>query len=505
MLKSKICIDRNFVIGEIDKRLWGSFIEHLGRAIYTGIFEPDHPDADDNGFRKDVINLVNELGVPSIRYPGGNFVSGYDWEDGIGPSSKRQNRLDLAWRSIETNQFGLNEFMLWSRLVDTEPMLAVNLGNRGMIDAVNILEYCNYPEGTKYSDLRRSHGISDPYGIKTWCLGNEMDGPWQIGHKSSERYGELAHEVGHAMKLIDPSIELVAAGSSSPDMSTFPEWEATVLDRCYEEIDYISLHCYMDNIENDISNFLAKSVTMDAFIDTVISTCDYIKAKKRNKKQINISFDEWNVWFHSKGEEKRILKDEPWQIAPPLLEDIYTFEDALVVGCMINSLIRHVDRVKIGCLAQLVNVIAPIMTAPGGTSWRQTIFYPYFYAIQNATGQSMLVQVESPIYESKNYGEIPYLDVSVALNEDLGKLTIFAVNRSQEEELLLDANFGNIPKIEPNEHIYMSGYMLKAANTINQQTNVAPKKKLILKNSLNNNTLNIPLPPLSWNMITLDI
>ncbi len=500
MLKAQMTLDKDFIIGDIDERLFGSFIEHIGRGIYTGLYEPDHPNADKNGFRKDVIELIKELRVPVVRYPGGNFVSGYKWEDGIGPRAKRPHRLDLAWRSIETNQFGLDDFITWCKTVGTEPMMAINLGSRGLEEAMQIMEYCNHPQGTFSSNLRIQNGHKDPHDIKLWCLGNEMDGPWQIGHKTAEEYGRIANEVAHVAKLIDPAIELVAAGSSNPRMTTFPQWEATVLDACYDKVDYISLHIYFDNFEDDISTFLAKSTSMDGFIDTIAGTCDYVKAKKRSKKQVDISFDEWNVWFHSREKDK---ETEPWQVAPPIIEDSYTFEDALVVGCMINSLLRHADRVKIGCLAQLVNVIAPIMTQPGGPAWRQTIFYPFYYALRYGRGKSMKVAFNSPGYETKDFGLVPYLDTVATYDETAGTLALFAVNRSQTEELTIQTRLGAFHNISAQEHIYLAGFDPKAINSMEQPENVIPKKRSLEGRSIEDNLLTITLPPLSWNVITL--
>lgn len=278
--KAKMVVDKDFKISEIDKRIYGSFIEHLGRAVYGGIYQPGHMSADENGFRTDVMELVKELDVPIIRYPGGNFVSNFFWEDSVGEVAERPKRLELAWRSLETNEIGLNEFSKWTNAVGSEIMMAINLGTRGIADACNLLEYCNHKGGTKYSDLRIKHGVKEPHKIKTWCLGNEMDGPWQIGHKTSKEYGRLALETGKAMKLIDPDIELVSCGSSNTAMPTFPEWEASTLDHTYDVVDFVSLHQYYGNRLNDTANFLAQSDDMEHFIKTVTSTCDYIKAKK---------------------------------------------------------------------------------------------------------------------------------------------------------------------------------------------------------------------------------
>jgi alpha-L-arabinofuranosidase len=495
---AKIKIDPDFRIGEIDPRLYGSFIEHLGRAVYGGVYEPDHPTADDMGFRRDVLELVRELKVPLVRYPGGNFVSGYNWEDGVGPKEERPRRLDLAWKSLETNQVGTNEYCEWTRRARAEPMLAINLGTRGVDEARNLVEYCNHLEGSYWSDLRRSHGVREPHGVKVWCLGNEMDGPWQIGAKTAEEYGRLAAETAKAMRWVDPSIELVACGSSNSGMPTFPEWERTVLEHTYDHVEYISLHTYYGNPNNDLGTFLARSLDMDAFISTVVAVCDYVKAKKRSKKKLNLAFDEWNVWFHS-AEEAREL--EPWSEAPPQLRDVYTLEDALVVGCMLITLLKHADRVKIGCLAQLVNVIAPIITAPGGLAWRQAIFYPFLHASSYGHGSTLDLQVDSPSYENQEFGAVPLLEAIATLDEGDEQLAIFAVNRGQEGPLSLEGDVRSLAGYEVVEHLVLEHEDLKARNTVEHPDNVVPHKGRDA--AVRDGTLTALLPRLSWNVIRL--
>ena len=300
-MKAQILVNKNFKVGEIDRRIYGSFIEHLGRAVYNGIYEPGHPTADDQGFRQDVIDLIKKLNVPIVRYPGGNFVSGYNWEDGIGDRSKRPQRMELAWGTTETNQIGIDEFQEWAKRADTEVMMAVNLGTRGPEEARNCLEYCNSTTDTYWANLRRKNGFEQPFGIKVWCLGNEMDGDWQMGGKTPDEYGRIAFETAKLMKWTDPSIELVACGSSNNKMPTFVDWEYKVLDHTYEYIDYLSLHQYFGNAADDSQDFLCCSVDMDNFIKTIAAVCDAVKAKKRSDKTVNLSFDEWNVWFHSNG------------------------------------------------------------------------------------------------------------------------------------------------------------------------------------------------------------
>ncbi|HTP58069.1 MAG TPA: alpha-N-arabinofuranosidase [Spirochaetia bacterium] len=496
MIKARMSLDRDFIKARVDDRLYGSFVEHLGRAVYGGVYEPGHPTADQDGFRADVLDMVRELKVPIVRYPGGNFVSSFDWEDTVGPVEKRPRRLDLAWRAVEPNSVGLNEFARWAKKANSTLMIALNLGTRGIDAARNLLEYCNHPGGSYWSDLRKCHGTAEPHGFKVWCLGNEMDGPWQVGYKSADDYGKLAAEVAKSMKLFDPSLELVACGSSNTKMATFPQWEATVLEHAYDSVDYISLHNYFKNLNNDLPTFLAESLDMDRFITTVIGTADYVKARKRSRKTINLSFDEWNVWFHSKEADERV---EPWTVGPRLLEDVYTFEDALVVGCCLITLLCHADRVRMACLAQLVNTIAPIMTENGGPAWKQTIYYPFLHASTFGRGEVLETLARSPCYDNKTFGSVPYLESVSTLDRAAGELTIFAVNRSQTDDCVLDASLGGFGKCALIEHIGLTSADVKAANTKENPSNVAPRR--IAGARIDDGAVHATLPPLSWNVI----
>ena len=496
--KTKLIIDKEYKISEIDNRIYGSFIEHLGRAVYEGIYQPGHKSADEEGFRKDVMQLVKELNVPIVRYPGGNFVSSFEWEDSVGPD--REKRLDLAWRTLEPNEIGINEFAKWCKKVNTEAMMAVNLGTRGVADACNLLEYCNHPSGTKYSDLRITHGIKDPYNIKVWCLGNEMDGPWQIGSKTADEYGRLAYESAKAMKLIDPRIELVSCGSSHSKMPTFPEWEAVTLEHTYDQVDYVSLHHYFGNKENDTANYLASSLNMDHFIKTVTATCDYVQAKKRSNKKMMLSFDEWNVWFHSNESDSDSMKNRPWQLAPHLLEDHYTFEDALMVGLLLISLIKHSDRVKMACLAQLVNVIAPIMTETDGSAWRQTIFYPFMHASLYGRGTALRPILTTSKHDTKDFTDVNDVESVSVYNEEKGEVTIFAVNRNLHENIELQCDVRSFGNIKMAEHIQMEGYDLKAVNAAFNEV-VTPKNAGL--SNVENGILTVEIKKASWNVIRL--
>lgn len=489
-MNAKITIDKNKVISKIDDRIYGSFIEHLGRAVYGGIYEPSHETADDMGFRGDVMEMIKELNVPIIRYPGGNFVSGYNWEDGTGDKSKRPKKMELAWQSIETNEVGIDEFQEWAKRAHSEIMMAVNLGTRGADEARNLVEYCNSGTDTYYAEMRRRNGFEKPFGIKTWCLGNEMDGDWQICHKTAYEYGRIACETAKLMKWTDPSIELVACGSAHINMPTFGEWERTVLRECYDHVDYISLHNYYGNPNNDTAAYLASAVDMDSFIKQVAAICDEVKAEKDSDKTVNLSFDEWNIWFHSNEQDKQIPK---WQVAPPLLEDIYNLEDAVVLGDLLITLINNSDRVKIACLAQLVNVIAPIMTETGGRIWAQTIFYPFMYTSRHGRGTALAASCECGLYSAGGKENIPYIDSAAVISEDGKELAVFAVNRSLDESCAVDFSLSGYENYRPSKHIAMEGGDLKAVNTADEPEKVVSVEKDISEG--------IILSPHSWNMI----
>ena len=498
MKQANMILDKDYAIARIDPRIYGSFIEHLGRAVYGGIYEPDHPTADAEGFRRDVIDMVRKLGVPVVRYPGGNFVSGFNWEDSIGPRDQRPARLDLAWFTTETNEVGLHEFAHWARKAGSEVMYAVNLGSRGADAARNVVEYANHPSGSYWSDLRIQNGEKEPFGIKLWCLGNEMDGPWQMGHKTAAEYGRAACEAGKMMKWVDPSIELVACGSSSSEMPTFGSWEYEMLDECYDTIDYVSLHRYYGNPTNDTPGFLARSMDLDAFIKTVVSICDAVGGKKHSKKKLNLSFDEWNVWYHSNEQDKEVWKQGKWNRALPLLEDIYNFEDALLAGSMLITFLRNADRVKIACLAQLVNVIAPIMTRNGGGCWAQTIFYPFKHASCYGRGTSLRALVNSPVYDCRDYDAVPLIDSTAVMGDD-GSVTVFCVNRDTAEDCELSIDLRAFDKLRFAEHIVLHHDDVKAVNTEEHPDNVAPTAGAPV--SVDGGRASVVVPALSWNVI----
>ena len=492
-----LILDKDYVISKVDERIFGSFIEHLGRAVYGGIYDPGNPNADESGLRLDVLEMIRKLNISTVRYPGGNFVSGFNWEDSIGPRDQRPKRLDLAWSTTETNEFGLHEFHDWSQKAGSRMMYAVNLGTRGVEAARNVVEYANHPEGTLWSDLRRQNGAAQPFGIKLWCLGNEMDGPWQIGQKTAYEYGRLANETAKAMKWVDPSIELVACGSSAYDMPTFGAWEMEMLEQCYENVEYVSLHRYYANHTHDTPNFLAKTLDMDAFIKTVVSICDAVGGKKHSKKKLGLSFDEWNVWYHSNEQDKEILAGKRWGKALPLLEDVYTFEDALLVGGLLNTLIRNSDRVKIACLAQLVNVIAPIMTSDRGC-WAQTTYWPLLHASTYGRGTALQPIVKAPLYSATEFEDVPVLDASAVLADD-GSLTLFVLNRSLDSNIHLTCDLRSFPRLKFKEHLVLHHDDVNAVNTETAPNTVVPVRSQTRDNQDGNFILE--LPALSWNVL----
>ncbi|WBB79063.1 alpha-N-arabinofuranosidase [Micromonospora sp. WMMD882] len=497
MRTAQLTIDPAFAIGPADRRLFGSFVEHLGRCVYGGVFEPGHPTADDHGFRADVLDMTRELGVSVVRYPGGNFVSGYRWEDGVGPVADRPRRLDLAWKTIETNAFGLHEFMTWAEQARVEPMMAVNLGTRGVQEACDLLEYANHPGGTALSDLRRKHGAERPYGVRLWCLGNELDGPWQVGHKTADEYGRLAAETARAMKLIDPSVSLVACGSSGRGMPTFASWEATVLEHTYEHVDYVSAHTYYDPSDGDRASMLASAVDMDHFINEVVATADHVAAKLRQRRKLKISFDEWNVWYQSRLQAD--LDQRGWVEAPALIEDTYTAVDAVVVGDLLLTLLRHADRVGVACQAQLANVIAPIRTRTGGPAWRQSIFHPFALTARYARGSVLRTEPVGPTYETKRHGEVPVLDSVAVHDEERGELTVFAVNRdSTDLELRLDLR--GLPGLSAGSHLTLAaGDDPSATNTEAEPDRVTPRT--ITPPTVDGGRCTVRLPAISWNVL----
>ena len=492
-------IDSRRKIGALDPNVFGSFLEHLGRAIYEGIYDPGSKLSDGNGFRQDVLSEVRELGVPIIRYPGGNFVSGYNWLDGVGPKHDRPHVLDKAWNSMNSNQFGTDEFMAWCRDAKTAPLMGLNLGTGTPEEAAALVEYCNVEKGTRWSDLRRKNGTSDPYNVRHWCLGNEMDGPWQIGHLTASEYGLKAADAARQMRGVDPDLTLIACGSSGPFMPTYLDWDREVLEQCYEYVDGLSLHRYVGNSPEDTggdsAKYLAINLTMDRQIEETLAVCDYVRGHKRSRKQLWLSFDEWNVWYRERrGDAVNGHQKE----APHLLEEVYNLEDALVVGGMVNTLLRHADRVKIACLAQLVNVIAPLMTNSSGL-YRQTIYYPYAWGLHYAKGAVLEVLIDEPsTYEVSGVGQVPHLDITGTIDPKTGAVALFVLNRDLHNARQLDLTWeGNGPGSAQNAWV-LTGDDLKAVNGFDAPDRVKPRAAD--KPSTSGGRTRIEVPPRSYSV-----
>ena len=500
MTSARISLDPGDVVGPVRERTFGSFVEHLGRCVYDGIYEPGHPTADADGFRRDVVDLVRELGATTIRYPGGNFVSGYRWEDGVGPREERPVRRDLAWHSLESNQIGVDEFAKWAKLVGSEVMMAVNLGTRGIDAALDLLEYSNHPSGTALSDQRIANGAEDPYGITMWCLGNEMDGPWQTGHMTALDYGKIAARTASAMRSAQGDLELVVCGSSSSAMPTFGEWERVVLEESYEHVDYVSCHAYYQEYDGDLGSFLASSLDMQFFIDTVVSTADHVGHKLRSDKKIMLSFDEWNIWYLKEYQESGVIT-EGWPYAPRLLEDVYSVADAVVFGNLMITLLKNTDRVGSASLAQLVNVIAPIMTEPGGDAWRQTTFFPFSVTRRLASGVVIRPRIFAESYDTSRHGAAPLVDAVATHDAAAGAASVFLVNRDTSASTTVTIDVSELGLASVTEAVGVWDDDVYARNTLENQDRVGLRENSTA--SLVEGTLTITLPPVSWTAVAL--
>jgi alpha-N-arabinofuranosidase len=497
-LRAALQVDLDSVIAEVDERIFGSFVEHMGRCVYTGVFEPGHGTADDDGFRGDVMDLVRELGVSVVRYPGGNFASGYQWEDGVGPVSERPVRLDPAWGALERNTFGLDEFHRWVTKVGARTVMTLNLGTRGVPDALALLEYANHSGGTQLSELRRLHGRGDPYAIRTWCLGNELDGPWQLGHKTADEYGRLAAETARAMRMLDPDLELVVSGSSSADMPTFGEWEETVLGHTLELVDLVSAHAYYDPDSMDVDSFLGSAVDLDRNIRRIVAIADRVAAEAGSPKRLGVSVDEWNVWYLGRHRERG--HPGRWGEALRLCEDPYTVTDSVVVGSLLMTLLRNCDRVKLACQAQLVNTIAPIRTEPGGDAWRQATFHPFALTARHATGRVLSAVAEAPKAVTERHGEVPIVD-ALATHDEGHAMKVFAVNRSRSDTCDLTVDLGDLTGYRVTEHLVVADHDLSAANTREQPGRVVPRSG---RNDRVGGHVHAELPPVSWTILRFE-
>ena len=507
MKKARIISNRSFEIGKVKDTMFSSFTEHLGRSIYTGIYEPGHPLADENGFRTDVMDLVRELGVPVIRYPGGNFVSCYDWHDGIGPKDQRPKRMDYAWSSIETNQFGIDDFCQWAEKVGVEPMIAVNLGTGSIKDAGDLVEYCNFPGGTYWSDLRIKNGHKEPYHVRYWCLGNEMEGSWQAGHLSAEDYTKKALEAAKIMKWVDPTIKLIACGSSYEMLPTYMEWDRTMLSQLWDQVDYLSTHNYTMNSGQGTENYLASYKQLDEHIRNSQRVIEYVKAKNHFSKDIKICLDEWNVWnFQDIKLDSlddlaglttfEMTSADKWEIAPPILQEKYSLLDATVCGGLGITLLNHADVIDIACLAQLINVIAPITTKPGGGILKQAIYYPFYMLSKYGRGTAMQTVIDAPAVHTI-YGDLPVIEPAVIYDTDHDEIHLFALNADTEDDVQLQIELQDFGTRKITGHYTLSGPSQDSVNTFEHPDLVKMTESVVTEPD------QVILPKSSWNVIVL--
>ena len=495
--KATILIDTNRQISPISPLLFSGFMEHMGRSIYQGLYDPGSPHADSNGLRTDVIAELRQLNFRAIRYPGGNFLSGYRWEDGVGPRDHRPVRRDLAWQSIETNQFGTNEFIEVCHMIQAEPMIGVNMGTGSIQDAANLVEYCNAPVGTQYADLRASHGYPEPHNVKYWCLGNEMDGPWQIGYLEAAAYGAKTREAAKLMHWQDPTAQLILCGSSHSSMPSYPSWDRIALEYAWEHVNYHSLHYYASNIEEDTASYLAVSAELESFVETLEGVLRYVKAHQRSKHDVYLSWDEWNVWYRARHGD---AVHGHWQKAPHLLEETYNLEDALVVAQWLNVFLRKSNILRIACLAQAVNVIAPIVTTRD-TLLKQSIYYPFVLFSKLAAGVALDVLVKAPLYTTTQFGDMPLLDVSASYDEANQAGAVFIVNRSLTDALVVDLHWQDKVPQQLVAAWQMAGSDPKAANDLDHPDQV--RSVQIATPRIDNQTLTLNLPSLSFTALEL--
>ncbi len=498
-MKATVEVDPGQTIGAVDRRLFGSFVEHLGRCVYGGIYDPGSPLADEQGFREDVASLIRDLGVTLVRYPGGNFVSGYNWEDGIGPREARPSRLNLAWHQTDPNSFGLHEFVDWCRKVGVEPMLTFNLGTRGIAEALDLLEYANHPGGTELSDRRIANGAADPFGVRLWCLGNEPDGPWQLGRKTALEYGRLAAETARGIRQFDPDLQLVVAGSTAPWLPTSADWDRIVLEETVEFADYVAVHIYVEEVERDLQTFLASGVELDREIERAIAAADAAAAARGVERRVAVSVDEWGIW---RDKDPAPAPPPDWPIERRIGESVYTAGDAVAAGALIVSLLNHADRVTCACQSLLVNAGAPIRAEADGV-WRSSVYYPLQLAARHAAGTALRVAVEAPDMDTRKYGRVPAIDAAATLDEQRGELALFLVNRHASEAAQASVQLGRWPGARLVDSLVIGGGDPWETNTRQRPDRVVPRGNP--QTALDGISLEVSLPAASWSVVRLAV
>ena len=527
---AKITVHPAFEVGEISERLFSAFMEPIGTIVNGTMFNPKHPTADEQGFRTDFINALKDTKLPAVRMPGGNFVSCWQWKDSIGPMSERKTHLDLAWHQYITNEVGHDEYLQWAEKVNTEPLYTINMGTGTMQDAMDLVEYTNHPGGTYWSDLRKKYGHEDPYNVKMWYLGNEMDGPWQLGswREDPEGYGCKVLETSKAIKWIDESIETAVCGSSAPFMEGFPVWDQTALDKCYDVVDYVSVHHYHSAPPGDIKALLGGSLYYEDFINTEAAMIDYVQSKHRSPKKVMISFDEYGAMVRPLAElhpgygrynmarnhykfdpERKYILHDP--------DNMKHFQfpggdmlHALSMASIQLALLRHADRVKIGCMTGGLNALA---SSDHDHIWKSASHYAYMQLMQYAKGVSLETKVDSETYDMPGYAiedtsqytgkeGVNFIDSASAWDKDNNRLTVFAINRNEDSDYPLTIDIKGFEGYKPVKAFKMRSNDWDLKNSYENETLIAPVEET--NYTFENGEFKLHIEPLSWNVYVFE-
>ena len=481
-MECRAFIDVTSPLGRLDRRCYGQFIEHLGECIYGGVWVGENSKIPNvRGFRKDVLQAVKDLEPAVVRWPGGNFASGYHWLDGVGPRSERPRRFDMAWAAEDPNEFGTDEFLEWCKLVGAEPFIVVNAGNGTPEEAARWVEYCNSAGRTYYASLRREYGQPEPYGVKLWGVGNELYGRWQVGFcvdgaECARRTVEFANE----MRKVDPSIELVAVGCEDP------EWNLEMVKNAGEYFDYLSVHIYISPSEKSYRELAAVSVNVERRLRNVYGLVESARRRYGIKRNIGLAFDEWNVWYPS--------------AKAPLHEQVTSIRDAVFTGLTLNALHRLCRMVPIGGFAQTVNVL-PLIIASDSGKIALTPQYLVFKMYGAYTGSTALKSVvDSPSYLSQEFNEyLPFVDLSATVVEDGERLYLHAVNRHETDIADLTAHFRGF-KPRKASQLYVAGRSVDDRNTLDEPDNVGIEEA---SPKVGKSEVVLALEPHSVNVITV--
>ena len=456
-----IKVDLDRTIGKVDPNIYGAFVEPIRTVVYGTIYDPTSPLADTNGFRKDFVQLIKDLHIPVLRWPGGNYVSGYNWEDGIGPKDQRPARLDLAWHQIDNNQMGTDEYAKFCSLIGAEDFVCINAGLGTLDQARHWIEYCNYPKGTYYSDLRRKYGNEQPFNVKYWSLGNEIDGPWQLGQKNAEDYCKFALEAAKAMRSVDSNVKFVADGASNYRTNNdWIAWNDYVLQHMAGNIDYLSVHRYVREALGGDTSFagtMSLGLDVDRKIDVIHALIEKAMMETGTRRPVYISFDEWSAGGA-------------------------TLTGSLMVAQHLNSFIRHADIVKMANITMLSSLVG---TSPDG-DYKNALYQAFSLYCNNARGTALDVYVNSEKYSNRIFTDIPYLDVTAVFNDANKTLVVNVVNRSETAAMAADIMLQSGQYTGSATVKEVNGESVTAANTKTQEgVAIATKEIQFTGNNIN--------------------